>query len=73
VKARVQGVSNKLYNAGKRHVAGQHSLTFGEAICVVIAGVMVFMPDIWKKIPVVGKYGSHTAAFVVMLIGYLIW
>lgn len=73
LKATVQGVSNKVYAMGGKHLAGQHSLTGGEAVCAVIAGLMIFAPSIWQKMPVIGKYSSATIAFLVMLFAFIMW
>jgi len=73
IKATVQNASNKLYTVGGKHIAGQHSLTTGEAICVVIAGIMIFAPTLFKKIPLVGKYASVTAAFIILILALVIW
>jgi hypothetical protein len=58
---------------GNRHVAGQHSLTNGEILCVGIAAVALFVPALWGKIPVAGKLTGATAAFIFMLIALILW
>lgn len=71
--AQVKQVTNRVYQLGNKHLAGQHSLTMGELVCFGIAAVMVFLPDMWKKIPVVGKYGSAMFALGVLLFALVMW
>lgn len=67
VKATTQNLSNKIYSIGGKHIAGQHSLSLGEIVALAIAGIMIFAPKTWASIPVIGKYGSVTIAFVVLI------
>ena len=71
-KAIVQNASNKIYAIGGKHIAGQHSLSIGEIVALVIAGAMVFMPALWKSMPLIGKYGSVTIAFVILVIAMIL-
>ncbi len=73
VKSQVQTLSNRLFTLGGTHRAGQHSLTDGEIVCAAIAGIMIFAPSMWAKMPLVGKYGSAMIAFAIMVIAFIIW
>lgn len=73
VKTQVQGIGNKLYALGGKHMAGQHSLTGGEAVCAVIAAIMIFAPQLWSKIPFAGKFGSSMIAFAILVLALIVW
>jgi hypothetical protein len=72
LKTTTQNLSNKVYAIGGKHIAGQHSLSLGEIVALAIAGVMVFMPAVWKQMPLVGKYGSVTIAFVILIVAMVL-
>jgi len=42
VKSAVQGASNKFYELGGKHIAGQHSFTSGELVVLGIMAVAIF-------------------------------
>jgi hypothetical protein len=72
VKQATQTASNKIYNIAGRHIAGQHSLSLGEIVALVVAGLMVFFPATWKSMPVIGKYGSITIAFAILIVAMIL-
>lgn len=69
----IKQVTARIYQMGNKHIAGQHSLTTGELLCFAVAAVMVFAPQLWAKMPLIGKWGSPTAALIIMLIALVIW
>lgn len=69
----VKAIAAKANAVGSRHIAGQHSLTLGEAICFAIAALMLLAPQVWSKMPLVGRFSSNAIALAILFVAFVIW